>query len=110
MPLEFDPIEVTPGQVKRVKLFTLDDVDYFVPAEMPGSYTVDMLDMIADGVGEAQAVAVTVRRILGDGWEALRSAEDVPPDQFGKIWDVVERMVLAASEDTVGKRRPVPRR
>jgi hypothetical protein len=42
--------------------------------------------------------------------DALADTPDITKGQMDKIMGVLERMVLAAQEDTVGKRRPVPRR
>jgi hypothetical protein len=112
---EFDPVRIATTEagpdIEKVHLFSIDDDDYYIPHEVPPQVTIRLLRELAEGVSHETAVARAMRDVLGaDAMDALADTPDITKGQMDKIMGVLERMVLAAQEDTVGKRRPVPRR
>jgi hypothetical protein len=116
---EFEPVRVVSGggdDVKRVPLFIVQHKDgtetvYDVPEEVPPQITMRSLRDLADGMQHETVIARAMRDVVGqEAMDELADNPDFTKEQVSAVMGVLERMVLAAQEDTVGKRRPVPRR
>lgn len=107
----FEPVEMasrTPeergsDEVEVIHAFSIDGKQYFMPTSVPFHMATKSLD-IAANQGEAAAMAYQLRALLGqEGYRALMDFEDIEEDDFLKISDLANRIIM--SSYTGGKAR-----
>lgn len=87
---------------EMVVLFTLDDVEYKVPARPRVNLSLQYLTD-ARQFGEQLAQMMLLEKMLGpDGYEALSSWEDLTAEQLGEVADYAARLALGALEGSQG--------
>lgn len=86
--------------VETVPVFEIDDVVYSMPARVPGSIALQLIERMAEE-GELVAVIWAFRKVLGDeAYEALRDCDDVEPEQMTEILDGVSDRILGVLEES----------
>jgi hypothetical protein len=87
---------------ERIPVFTLDDVEYTMPAHIPASMSLRVLDMIRR-VGQEAAVSWVLEEVLGDeAYQALLNCRSLKPSQLLAVMAVVQDHVLGAMEEAAG--------
>lgn len=76
---------------EMVKIFTLDDVDYFIPKQPPASAILAYMRE-AQVYGEAQGQALLLRRLIGeDNYAALEGCDSLDFEDFGVILTITAK-------------------
>ena len=100
---EYEPIIITSrdpdAEVKMVKLFEIDGIDYLVPAEPDAGLALDVIDDTAQ-YGEVVANMRMLRRVIGDeGYQALKDCGALKGRHLAALSDAVTKLVLGSLED-----------
>ena len=116
MPEIVEPVRASRGhKTTRVPLFVVEEDDgtettYTVPEEVHPSVAWRYITRLRDGVDDMRAFALMLEDIIGaEAMDALDS-EDIDPDVYEFVMDVVEKKALAAQEKVAGKSRNGRRR
>lgn len=99
-PYDFEPVELVPSgeEVEQVHLFTLDGVQYFIPRRVQFNVTLRAMEMFRTQ-GEVAAGAYILEALLGeDGYQALINYDELERDQFERITEIAQRIVLGDRE------------
>jgi hypothetical protein len=105
--LDFEPIlieSVEPEEVEQIHLFTIDGVDYHMPAVIPPSVALEMMDIVRRE-GDLAASAWMLEEVLGtDAYEALIHCRSITKAQMRQINDIVADHVVGqlGDEDPAG--------
>lgn len=100
---DIEPVVIHTGdrdgeEVEEIHLFTIDDREYWVPARAPFQAAIKSMSIYA-AQGEAAAVDYQLRTMLGEeAYEALVNCPDVTEDQFKRICDHINTIVMAEQE------------
>jgi hypothetical protein len=95
--------------VEMVKVFTLDDRDYYIPKTPPASAVLAFM-RVAQEEGEAAGNALLLRLLIGEeNYAALESCPTLTFEQYGTIVTIVNKhsvglfqRFLAASGNSLG--------
>jgi hypothetical protein len=105
MPEAFTPIRLqAPEAVQerpagRVPLFYVGEKEYTIPVDVPGSLTLQALDMTAER-GEVEATVWVMKKVLGeDGYKALLTHPDITKPELAAITKVVRELVFGEAEE-----------
>jgi hypothetical protein len=107
MPEAFSPIRLqTPEAVEekavpigRVPLFYVGQKEYTIPVDVPGSLTLQALDMTAEK-GEVEATVWVMKKVLGeDGYKALLTHPDITKRELAGIQKVIRELVFGEAEE-----------
>lgn len=99
-PYDFEPVELVPSgeEVEQVHLFTLDGEKYFIPRRVQFNVTLRAMEMFRTQ-GEVAAGAYILEALLGeDGYQALINYDELERDQFERITEIAQRIVLGDRE------------
>lgn len=100
-PIVIDTREELP-EVEQIHLFTIDGVDYSMPAEVPPSVGLQAMEMVRTE-GEMVANAWMLEEALGsDGYHALINCRHITIEQMRQIGDIVAEHMLGAFGDDGG--------
>lgn len=87
-----------PKPVEMVTLFTIDDVEYGMPAAIRPNTALKYLRMTRTQ-GADIAAAWLLEEVLGvDAYEALMGHDDLEPEQLDQVMAIVEQHVLGQKE------------
>lgn len=88
---------------ERVPLFSIDGVEYGMPARISGATSLQVLEVIAER-GEVASLPTVLRMVLGDeAYMALRSCPSVTMTDLNRIMTVVRNQVLGSLEGGPGE-------
>lgn len=101
-PLELVTSKDDGSEAARVRLFSIDGVDYTIPAKPRVNIALKYL-WHAKQFGEDRAAAEMLEALLGsDGFEALVNYDDLEPAQLQQIMQLAAKHTLGALEATKG--------
>lgn len=81
-----------------VHLFTLQGVDYFIPAEPPANYTLKYLRMIRTHGQEAAGAALMEWMLGTEAYEALMNYDGLTTGMLQSVMAAVQKHVAGAAE------------
>lgn len=101
--MSFEPIIIEtadePAEVEQTHLFSIDGVEYFMPAELPPSVGLQAMEMVRSE-GELVANAWMLEEVLGaEAYHALIACRDLTKVQMRQIADIVADQVMGALGD-----------
>lgn len=106
-PSEQPLVHLTPRsevEPRKILLFHLDDVDYYVPEVGEAWMAVEYMALL-DEHGEAKAEAFMLRALIGnEGYEALRGYKQLTIDDLAALVNACQQIILG------GAGRPKARR
>lgn len=92
----------TEANEERLPVFSIDGVEYTMPAEVPASMALRVLDTIRR-LGQEAAVSYLLEEVLGpEAYQALLNCRTLKPEQLKAVVAVVQDHVLGAVEETSG--------
>lgn len=92
-------VSTTPVGEEKDLFFTIDEVDYYLPREIPGNVAMDGL-ALADEIGEAQATVKIMERVLGaDAVRALRTCPTLRKEELLAIQRIIRERVFGPVEE-----------
>ena len=87
---------------ERIPLFSIDGTDYTMPAEVPGSVSMEATELWATE-GEASATRWLMLELLGeDGWAALRGCKTITKAQTKQVIQIIVEHAMGGDEDPKG--------
>lgn len=105
-PLNLDALPQEAPEAPEVHLFTLNDVDYYVPSTIPAGLTLRFLKM-ARHEGEIQAGGWLLEAVLGEAaYDALMSWEGLTNDILTQLVGAVNKLAAGSAS---GATRPLGR-
>lgn len=88
----------------RVTLFTIDDVEYTVPAKPGPNVTLKFLDELRRTGNEMFAALSLLETMLGkDSYQAFLDWEDLQDDQLSDVLEQVVGLAMNRVDETTGK-------
>lgn len=105
-PLNLDALPQEAAVADEVHLFTLNDVDYYVPGAIPAGVTLQFLKM-ARREGEIQAGGWLMEQVLGEeAYDTLMMWKGLTDDILNQLVGAVNKL---AQGSTSGATRPLGR-
>jgi hypothetical protein len=96
-PIDFDARPARP-EVEKVHLFTLDETDYFIPAEIRPSVGLKYL-FVLKTQGEQAAIADLLYSVLGGpAMEALANSDAMEAEDLKVITEIIRDRAMGAME------------
>lgn len=97
--LEFTTKPAPGTEETRVPLFSVDGVEYSMPAEIHAGFALQVLERVVN-VGEVAAIPWILRKLVGDkGVDALFAAKNFQTTDLDTLGKIVQEHVMGALEE-----------
>lgn len=88
------------GSEERIHIFTIDDVEYTMPAKVRPTVGLKYMRDLQRGVDAQVANANLLEAVLGtETYEALVDYDDLTEEEFNSIMEIVQLKALGGSEN-----------
>jgi hypothetical protein len=99
-PMQLDAIDTADDddnvEIEQIHVFSIGDVDYFMPTEVPYFHSVRVMEINATR-GESAAIAYMLRATLGDeSYEALINYPKLRSEHFEQIVTTANKIIMAS--------------
>lgn len=100
-----EPVRITTSDKQsdeKIHVFSIDDRDYFMPAVVPASLALQVLDKMRT-TSENAALGWVLEKVLGrEAYDALLTCDSLSATDLKRVMKVVTEHVLGQLEETKG--------